>query len=310
MTVSDYDRLSADKERDGKSPGQIAVVLVEDTVFTLLPTTTPIPKTTAIAGPIYYFTSIIADRQSQKAYLYGEDKDKRLYVVCIDYAQRPAPLSLYYTDPLPDCGFGMPVLTDDGNLAFVGGSEQVGFHSDNFLPVASSWLIYLKDKDSITAAYNGLSPYLLGSIILVILFSATFILFLIRKRRHKDLPEVNIPNKGQAPNNELMNRISRLIEGQQLYRNSDLKPSAIATELGTNTRYVTDCIKRCQNLTFTQYINEYRINYAKQLLLQYPDIQIFEVYFKAGFSSERSFFRIFKTITGMTTREWLMSQKK
>jgi len=80
--------------------------------------------------------------------------------------------------------------------------------------------------------------------------------------------------------------------------------------LGTNTRYVTDCIKRCQNLTFTQYINEYRINYAKQLLLQYPDMQIFEVYFKAGFSSERSFFRIFKTITGMTTREWLMSQKK
>lgn len=310
MTVSDYDRLSADKERDGKSPGQIAVVLVEDTVFTLLPTTTPIPKTTAIAGPIYYFTSIIADRQSQKAYLYGEDKDKRLYVVCIDYARRPAPLSLYYTDPLPDCGFGMPVLTDDGNLAFVGGSEQVGFHSDNFLPVASSWLIYLKDKDSITAAYNGLSPYLLGSIILVILFSATFILFLIRKRRHKDLPEVNSPNKGQAPNNELMNRISRLIEGQQLYRNSDLKPSDIATELGTNTRYVTDCIKRCQNLTFTQYINEYRINYAKQLLLQYPDMQIFEVYFKAGFSSERSFFRIFKTITGMTTREWLMSQKK
>ena len=193
MTVSDYDRLTADKEREGKSPGQIAVVLVKDTVFTLLPTTTPIPMTTSIAGPIYYYSPIIANRQSQKAYLYGEDKDKRLYVVCIDYAKRPAPLSLYYTDPLPDCGFGMPVLTADGNLVFVGGSEQTGFLSDNFLPVASSWLLYLKEEDSIMASSDGLPLYLSGGIILIILFSAAFILYLIiRKRRHEDLSEIDI----------------------------------------------------------------------------------------------------------------------
>ena len=312
MTVSDFDRLSADKERKGKSPGQIAVILVEDTIFTLLPTTTPIPMTTAIAGPIYYFTPIIADRQSQKAYLYGEDKDKRLYVVCIDYAKRPAPLSLYYTDPLPDCGFGMPVLTADGNLAFVGGSEQTGFHTDNFQPVASSWLIYLKEEDGIMAASDGLSLYFSGGIILIILFSAAFTLYLIRKRRHGYSPEVNIIDsqaKEPAPNTQLMARINRLMDERQLFRNSELKPSDIAFELATNTRYVTDCIKGCQNLTFSQYINDYRINYAKQLLSQHPDMQISEVSRKAGFASERSFFRIFKTVTGMTTREWMMTQQ-
>ena len=268
--------------------------------------------TTAIAGPIYYFTPIIADRQSQKAYLYGEDKDKRLYVVCIDYAKRPAPLSLYYTDPLPDCGFGMPVLTADGNLAFVGGSEQTGFHTDNFQPVASSWLIYLKEEDGIMAASDGLSLYFSGGIILIILFSAAFTLYLIRKRRHGYSPEVNIIDsqaKEPAPNTQLMARINRLMDERQLFRNSELKPSDIAFELATNTRYVTDCIKGCQNLTFSQYINDYRINYAKQLLSQHPDMQISEVSRKAGFASERSFFRIFKTVTGMTTREWMMTQQ-
>jgi AraC-like DNA-binding protein len=233
-------------------------------------------------------------------------------VVCIDYAKRPAPLSLYYTDPLPDCGFGMPVLTADGNLAFVGGSEQTGFHTDNFQPVASSWLIYLKEEDGIMAASDGLSLYLSGGIILIILFSAAFTLYLIRKRRHGYSPEVNIIDsqaKEPAPNNQLMARINRLMDERQLFRNSELKPSDIAIELATNTRYVTDCIKGCQNLTFSQYINDYRINYAKQLLSQHPDMQISEVYRKAGFASERSFFRIFKTVTGMTTREWMMTQQ-
>ena len=312
MTVSDFDRLSADKEQEGKSPGQIAVMLVKDTVFSLLPTTTPIPMTTAIAGPIYYFTPIIVDRQSQKAYLYGKDKDKRLYVVCIDYAIRPAPLSLYYTDPLPDCGFGMPVLTADGNLAFVGGSEQTGFHTDNFQPVASSWLIYLKEEDSIMAASGGLSLYLLSGIIFILLFSVAFTYYHIRKRRHEDLPEIDIidsSTKEPGPNNQLMARINKLMEERQLFRNCELKPSDIASELATNTRYITDSIKGCQNLTFSQYINNYRINYAKQLLRQHPDMQISEVYSKAGFASERSFFRIFKTVTGMTTREWMMTQQ-
>ena len=164
----------------------------------------------------------------------------------------------------------MPVLTADGNLVFVGGSEQTGFLSDNFLPVASSWLLYLKEEDSIMASSDGLPLYLSGGIILIILFSAAFILYLIiRKRRHEDLSEIDIinsPAKEPAPNNQLMDRINKLMDERQLFRNCELRPSDIATELGTNTRYVTECIKGCQNLTFSQYINDYRINYSKQLL--------------------------------------------
>jgi AraC-like DNA-binding protein len=58
-------------------------------------------------------------------------------------------------------------------------------------------------------------------------------------------------------------------------------------------------------MTFTQFVNEYRVSYVQQLLRLHPDMKVFEAYTQAGFTSERSFFRIFKDVTGMTTTEWL-----
>lgn len=94
---------------------------------------------------------------------------------------------------------------------------------------------------------------------------------------------------------------------RQLFRNPDLKPADLAAALSTNARYVTDAIKAARGQTFTQYVNDCRIAYAQQLFRLHPDKKIMEVAFDAGFSSERSFFRIFKTATGMTTQEWLQN---
>jgi YesN/AraC family two-component response regulator len=79
----------------------------------------------------------------------------------------------------------------------------------------------------------------------------------------------------------------------------------VAEVLCTNSRYVTDCIKDRRGMTFTQFVNEYRVSYVQQLLRLHPDMKVFEAYTQAGFTSERSFFRIFKDVTGMTTTEWL-----
>ena len=92
---------------------------------------------------------------------------------------------------------------------------------------------------------------------------------------------------------------------RQLFRNSELKVADVAKVLGTNSRYVTDCIKDKRGMTFTQFVNDYRVSYVQQLLRLHPDMKVLEAYTQAGFTSERSFFRIFKDVTGMTTTEWL-----
>jgi YesN/AraC family two-component response regulator len=94
------------------------------------------------------------------------------------------------------------------------------------------------------------------------------------------------------------------MEEQKLYLNSELKISDVAALLGTNSRYVSDCIKTSKGCTFSHFVNTYRINHAKQLIAQQPDIKSIELYLKSGFSNETSFFRTFKSHTGMTPGEW------
>ena len=113
------------------------------------------------------------------------------------------------------------------------------------------------------------------------------------------------PNTDTNNNVEMMERICQLMGEQQLFRNSELKVADVAAELGSNSRYVTDCIRASRGITFTQFVNEYRVGYVQQLLQQHPDKKVFETCIEAGFTSERSFFRIFKDVTGMTTTEWL-----
>ena len=106
---------------------------------------------------------------------------------------------------------------------------------------------------------------------------------------------------------ELMDRIQALMEEEHLYLRTDLKLQDVAVRLRTNSSYVSECINNVCGLTFSQFTNEYRVRHAQQLLRQQPDMKIVAVTSASGFSTEASFFRNFKAITGMTPREWVLS---
>jgi YesN/AraC family two-component response regulator len=106
-----------------------------------------------------------------------------------------------------------------------------------------------------------------------------------------------------------MQRLCLLMEEQKPFLNSELKVSDVATLLGTNTRYISESIKVTRGITFAQFINTYRISYAQQLLRQQPDMKIAEVFLSSGFANETTFFRIFKSVTGMTPNEWRVNRQ-
>ena len=309
MAVRDFKRTHDKPELKGQPAGQMAVVLVEDTVFTLLPTVCPIPMMSQYGSPIFYDVGyIMADREAQQAYFFGVDKDKRLYVVSIGYTQRPAPLTVYYTDPLPDCGFYVPILTPQGHLAIVGGSAKTNYDSDNFTPTASAWLIPLGRQDDAVAAIAGgasagaLWWWLLGFAVVVLLLLAFLIIYKRKSRQGKDqhLEEINT-----ISDEELMQRICEVIERGEQYLTPRLKLSDIAVELGVSVATLTDCISRQRNCTFAQLVAEYRVRYAQQLLADNPDMKLSIVITKSGFTSETTFFRTFKTVTGLSPKEWV-----
>lgn len=282
--------------------GQVAIIEVRDTVFSLLPTACPIPVHTKF-GEIVWFTQIMVDREHQRAYMMGFNvEETKKFVLAINYAERPATMKCYYTGQRMASSVTLPVLTPDGNLVITGGFDS---NTTNFDPTAEVWLFPLANKELPQAAINTMSSkdyyLLIGAAVLLILVAGGWIYW---KRRHrKATPEVEESPSEEAAY-QLLLRIRQHMDEQRPYLNSELKVRDIANYLGTNSRYISYCIKRVEQCTFSAYINKHRVAYAQQLMRRHPDIKLTEVYLKSGFANEISFFRTFKGITGMTPSEW------
>ena len=311
-----YAYLMAVENKDGQvAVARVQSMVVADSlspIMTLLPTVCPVPMQSH-GEQIEYISSLIVDKQSEKAYMVGLPKSfhqyperaKRLYVLCVDYAQRPkAGMTLYYTDPIPDVTPCYPVLDDDGNLLLTGGT----LHGSNFTPCGAVWLLRVGRKPA--ALHTGSSHWPMALLILValLLAGACAYLFIYKKRRESKEQPLDTVQDHASPDSAsamLMQRINQVMEEQKLYRNSELKLQDLAAVLGTNRRFVSDCINSQMGCTFSQYVNIYRINYAKHVLRQRPDKKIADVYIESGFANEISFYRTFKSVTGMTPKEWL-----
>lgn len=100
-----------------------------------------------------------------------------------------------------------------------------------------------------------------------------------------------------------MDRIVRLMETEHMYLNPELKVGDVAAALGVPRNAVSNCINS-QGYTFSQYVNNYRMRHAQRLLLEAPEMKKSVVGLESGFANERSFFRAFKSATGMTPSEW------
>lgn len=303
---------------------QLAFMLVRDTTFTLLPTTCPVPKKGPY-GKINYYSPVIADRKAHRGYVHGIDKDNRHYLVCVEYDKRPAPLTLYYTDPLPDAGFPHILITGDGDLMIMGGinyNRPLGgsLGNDNYSPLASVYLLHV-GRLSQEQADGSKAVWLWMTIAALLLTAAALLIILYRKRRSTETigmgaaPITEAAETGEEEEEaeesdktntgtELMRQISQLMEQEQLYLDSDLKLADLATRLHTNRNAVSACINSQRGYSFSQFISNYRVEHAKQLLRQHPDMKMTEVWMQSGFTTESSFFRAFKAATGLTPTEW------
>lgn len=289
------------------STGQVAIAEVRDTVFSILPTTVPIPMKSRF-GEISYNTPVIVDRQSQRGYIIGCDTLSRKYILCIEYAKQPAPLTLYYTDPLKDADGCIPVLSPEGHLVTTGGIIHGGTW---FTPSAAVWLFPVGNPIATAEAKDSpIWPWILLAGLVVLALLAYLIIYKRRLQTPKNTtPEVTAPEPApDSPRDEqLMQRIIRLMEEQRPYLDSDLKQADVATALGVRLDEVSRCINS-NAFNFSQFVNGYRIEYAKQLMLRKPGIKMTQVAIESGFSNDTNFFRTFKAIVGMTPSEWA-SQK-
>ena len=288
--------------------GQVAIATYQKGDFSLLSTSIPIPMK-ALNHVIEYNFNILVDQQSQRAYLFGCNQDFhkspnnpiQYYILAIDYAQalkgKPAPLTLYYTQPITGAIDAPPLLTPEGDIVMAGGF----LNGSNFTPSKSVWLIpfgtYEEKAETAKIPWAWLIP-------LVLLFVGWFFFLFIFRVKESKQPAAN---QDSGCNTLLIERIRELIENKKLFLNSELKITDIADTLGIHRNIVSDAINSQTGFSFNQYISNYRVEHAKSLLRQDPNKKLSSISAESGFANEQSFFRTFKAITGKTPKEWILS---
>lgn len=104
----------------------------------------------------------------------------------------------------------------------------------------------------------------------------------------------------------LKGKLDDLMREEQLYRDGDLSLPELARKMEMSVHEVSWLLNKGYNQNFYQYINHYRVERTRIMLLapEYNHLSILGIAFEAGFNSKTTFNTVFKKTMGMSPREY------
>lgn len=92
--------------------------------------------------------------------------------------------------------------------------------------------------------------------------------------------------------------------GKEGFRTPGITLKDLSQHLGTNRTYLSQYINTVFKKPFRDWISDLRIEYAKQLMVQCPQMKILDVSESSGFLSLSHFFRTFSEKVGCSPAKW------
>lgn len=110
---------------------------------------------------------------------------------------------------------------------------------------------------------------------------------------------------------QLFLKLKRYLEKDQPYLDPDLTLKDTADHLHTNTKYLSQVVNHLSNHNFQFFINTFRVHDAKSKLLDpaYRHLTLYGTALQCGFKNKSTFYKVFKEVTRMTPREFIMMQR-
>lgn len=99
---------------------------------------------------------------------------------------------------------------------------------------------------------------------------------------------------------DLLHSMNQIMREQQLYLNPNLSLALLAKKVGHLQTTVSQALNENLRKSFNLYINEYRVQHAKSLLMGDSRLTMELVAERSGFNSSSTFFSAFKKIVGQT----------
>lgn len=288
--------LPANRQEDG----QASIIRISDGHFSLLETEHPLPMILPGGEPLVWMHSLQVDRASRSAWMYALSGNGRFVAARIGYDPifegGKATLELFLADKPGGGSFfkSAPRVLDGERIVLVGGVVYDNVKDNNFESTGEVWLFHT------TAPAKDASLWWWILSIAGLATALVAVWAFQRKRRN----EKEVEDPVNLERNDLQTRITQLVEEKQLFLIKDLKISDIARELGTNATYISACINGQMGISFPEFISRYRVEHAIKLMQEHPEMSSVEVWEASGFNNEKTFFRRFRSQTGMTPAEW------
>jgi len=119
----------------------------------------------------------------------------------------------------------------------------------------------------------------------------------IREER-KDSRSFNINTE------DVKTRLHMLLDEEKVFCDEDLSLTKLASLLDLTPHQLSYFLNSCYSQNFKTFINGYRLEEAKKMLVNEPERNILSVGFASGFNSSSSFHSIFKKVEGISPADF------
>lgn len=111
---------------------------------------------------------------------------------------------------------------------------------------------------------------------------------------------------------ELMRKVDKAMLNKKYYLDASLSIEKLCILINTNRTYLSRSIRIVKNVQFCTYVNTFRVAAAKDWIARTPfeSLDFDEIALKVGFSSRRSFGRVFSFLEGCTPRQYAIMLRR
>lgn len=152
-------------------------------------------------------------------------------------------------------------------------------------------------------AFGFMAAPLAGALLIFLIFLSTSsnaktvddVSEILRKQRYQRSTRLQLVNQ-----DEVAEKLQRIMVEQEPYLNANLRITELARKLSLNGPQLSELINCRFDSNFNSYINGFRVEKAKQLLIDKPQLDITNIAYDSGFNSISSFNAAFKKNTNIT----------
>ena len=125
-------------------------------------------------------------------------------------------------------------------------------------------------------------------------------------REMNAVKDILFSSAGSPWDDSLLTRFQTVMLNEQLFLKPSLSLQDIAERLHTNKTYISKLVNNTYNLSFPEFLNTLRVDYAQQYIRNHPNAKQEEIARASGFLSASTFNKIFRKITGLTPKMWAL----